>query len=79
VEEPDGSIAAGQSEFGGYMIFRGQGMILALSVSAAALVAPQAKAQATHPLRPTPKTVAWGSYDAKAASKTVASDYYDGQ
>ena len=27
----------------------------------------QASAQATHTLKPTPKTVAWGYYDAKAA------------
>lgn len=27
----------------------------------------QANAQATHTLKPTPKTVAWGYYDAKAA------------
>ena len=30
-------------------------------------------------LKPTPKTVAWGYYDAKAAPKTVASGYYDAQ
>ena len=54
-------------------------MILAFSVSAATLVAQQAKAQATHTLRPTPKTMARGSYDAQAASKTVASGYYDAQ
>src|SRR5229473_3064857 len=30
------------------------------------LYAQQANAQATHALKPTPKTVAWGYYDAKA-------------
>ena len=39
----------------------------------------QANAQATHTLKPTPKTVAWGYYDAKAAAKTVASGYYYAQ
>jgi len=39
----------------------------------------RASAQATHTLKPTPKTVAWGYYDAKAAAKTVASGYYYAQ
>ena len=38
------------------------GIILALRASAAAQ---EANAQATHTLKPTPKTVAWGYYDAK--------------
>jgi acetamidase/formamidase len=40
------------------------GIILALRTSAGAQ---EASAQATHMLKPTPKTVAWGYYDAKAA------------
>jgi hypothetical protein len=45
---------------------------------------PSAVAQETgspkqYTLKPTPKTVAWGYYDAKAAPKTVASGYYDAQ
>src|SRR5579871_1597380 len=34
---------------------------------ATTLLAPHATAQATYTLKPTPKTVAWGYYDAKAA------------
>src|SRR5437764_291199 len=39
------------------------GLLLALPL----LVAQQTTAQATYTLKPTPKTVAWGYYDAKAA------------
>ena len=71
MERPDGSIAAGQSKFGGYMIFRGLEIILAFSVAAATLVAQQANSQAIYQLKATPKTVAWGYYDAKATTLSV--------
>ena len=41
----------------------GLGLLLYISP----LSAQQMSAQATHTLKPTPKTVAWGYYDAKAA------------
>src|SRR5258708_35574440 len=37
-------------------------------LSVPSLYAQQTSASATHTLKPTPKTVAWGYYDAKAAS-----------
>jgi FtsP/CotA-like multicopper oxidase with cupredoxin domain len=49
------------------MISRGLGLMFGIYVAVAALIAQQANAQATHTLKPTPKTVAWGYYDAKAA------------
>ncbi len=39
----------------------------ALVAGTLSLASQQANAQATHTLKPTPKTVAWGYYDAKAA------------
>src|SRR5216683_140716 len=44
-------------------IFLGFGILL----SAPSLFTQQTGASATHTLKPTPKTVAWGYYDAKAA------------
>jgi hypothetical protein len=42
-------------------------LVLAEFSLALSLAAQQTSAQATYTLKPTPKTVAWGSYDAKAA------------
>ncbi len=42
-------------------------LISMLCVSVSSLVAQQTSAQATYTLKATPKTVAWGYYDAKAA------------
>jgi hypothetical protein len=39
---------------------------LGLRVSVCALTGQQAGAQTTYTVKPTPKTVAWGHYDAKA-------------
>ena len=44
-------------------ILLGFGIFLPSSI----FFAEQARPQATHSLKPTPKTVAWGYYDAKAA------------
>src|ERR1051325_7746403 len=40
-------------------------VLLGVLLAVLALVSRQAQAQATHTLKPTPKTVAWGHYDAK--------------
>jgi hypothetical protein len=49
------------------MISRGLGLMFGIYAAVAALIAQRANAQATYTLKPTPKTVAWGYYDAKAA------------
>src|ERR1700730_10783759 len=49
------------------MIRRAILVSLGLVLSAAVISAQQTSAQATYTLKPTPKTVAWGYYDAKAA------------
>src|SRR5881394_3990795 len=42
-------------------------VLLGVLLAVSSLVARRSQAQATHALKPTPKTVAWGYYDAKAA------------
>lgn len=49
------------------MIHRSTFVSLGLLLSACLFSAQQGRAQAMHTLKPTPKTVAWGYYDAKAA------------
>jgi acetamidase/formamidase len=46
---------------------RSTATIFLLILSALLLTTPRSEAQAAYPLKPTPKTVAWGYYDAKAA------------
>jgi|SRR5580698_2537064 hypothetical protein len=48
------------------MTYRAIVLISALCVSVSSLVAQQTSTQATYTLKATPKTVAWGYYDAKA-------------
>ncbi len=40
-------------------------VFLGVLLAGSSLIAQQANAQATYTLKPTPKTVAWGYYDAK--------------
>ncbi|MGC0775028.1 MAG: hypothetical protein WB543_18985 [Candidatus Acidiferrum sp.] len=49
------------------MTYRAIVLISALCASVSSLVAQQTNAPATHTLKATPRTVAWGYYDAKAA------------
>src|SRR5690349_13535201 len=52
---------------GGRMTLRAILVALGVLASVLSLCAQQTAAQATYTLKPTPKTVAWGYYDAKAA------------
>src|SRR5260370_7538678 len=67
VEELRGSRTERQLTPGGSMIFRVFGFALGAAFAAPNIFAQQSSAQAAHTLKPTPKTVAWGYYDAKAA------------
>src|SRR5260370_31308990 len=67
VEELRGSRTERQLTPGGSMIFRVFVFALGAAFAAPNIFAQQSSAQAMHTLKPTPKTVAWGYYDAKAA------------